>query len=178
MADFDWKALLKTVAPTVATALGGPLAGLAVSTIGKALGMDDATQETISARLQGATPADLLALKKADQDFQAHMKELDIGLESLQITTAAGDTKSAREREIAVKDGIPGVLAMLVTAGFFGVLLWMLKYGVPKDGGSEALLVMLGALGAAWANVVGYYFGSSAQSVKQTAVISKIASSP
>ncbi len=171
---FDFMGLLKTVAPAVATAMGGPLAGLAVQTIGKALGIDEPTQEAISARLQGATPADLLALKKADQDFQAHMKELDIELEKVQL----GDVASAREREIAVKDWIPGVLAVVITFGFFSILLWLLKYGVSKDGGGEALLVLLGALGAAWASVCNYYFGSSAQQAKQSAVISKIASSP
>ena len=29
--DFDWKSVVGTVAPTIATALGGPLAGVAVS---------------------------------------------------------------------------------------------------------------------------------------------------
>lgn len=171
MASFDLVGILKTVAPMLATAIGGPLGGVAVSAIGSALGMDKATQETVSARLQGATPADLLAIKQAENDFTAKMKELDIGLESLQIKTAADDRASARAREIAVKDWIPGVLAILVTAGFFSVLTWMLRYGVPKEGGSEALLVMLGALGAAWASIVAYYFGSSSESSKKNAVI-------
>ena len=34
----DWKSIIGVVAPTLATALGGPLAGLAVETLGKALG--------------------------------------------------------------------------------------------------------------------------------------------
>lgn len=176
---FDLQGLLKTVAPALATALLGPLGGIAVAAIGKAVGMDEATQETLSARLQGATAEDLLALKKAEQEFQTHLKELDIQLETIQIQADVSDRKSAREREIAVKDWIPGMLAMLVTGGFFGVLLWMLKYGIPKDGGgSEALLVMLGALGTAWGAVISYFFGSSAQQVKQAAVLNKIASSP
>lgn len=173
---FDIQGLLKTVAPGLATALLGPLGGMAVAAIGKAVGLDDATQESLSARLQGATPADLLAIKKAEQDFQAHMKELDIQIETIKIQSDVNDRASAREREIAVKDAIPAVLAVLVTVGFFSVLGWMMKYGVPKDGGSEALLVMLGALGAAWASIVAYYFGSSSQQVKQSAVINKIAS--
>jgi hypothetical protein len=35
----DW---LKQIAPTIATALGGPLAGMAVSAISKAIGVDEA----------------------------------------------------------------------------------------------------------------------------------------
>ena len=34
----DW---LKQIAPTIATALGGPLAGMAVSAISKAIGVDE-----------------------------------------------------------------------------------------------------------------------------------------
>ena len=42
----DW---LKTIAPTVATALGGPLAGMAVSAIAKAIGCSpDEVQDVIS----------------------------------------------------------------------------------------------------------------------------------
>jgi hypothetical protein len=33
----DW---LKTIAPTIATALGGPLAGLAIEAVSKAIGID------------------------------------------------------------------------------------------------------------------------------------------
>ena len=38
---------LKAIAPTAATLLGGPLAGMAVEAIGNALGVSDATKEKI-----------------------------------------------------------------------------------------------------------------------------------
>lgn len=50
----------------------------------------------------------------------------------------------------------------------------MMRYGVPQHGG-DALLVMLGALGTAWASVVVYFFGSSSGSKVKTDALATIA---
>lgn len=170
MSDFDWKKLVGTVAPALATALGGPLAGMAVQALGGALGISEPTEDNVAAKLAGATPADLLALKQADQQFQKDMKALDIDLQKTVLQADAADRASARAREVAVKDWIPGILAMAISLGFFGVLGWMLKFGL-QETGAEALLVMLGSLGTAWISVVSYYFGSSAGSASKEATI-------
>jgi hypothetical protein len=41
MGKLDWRKTLGTVAPAIATALGGPLAGVAVGMAAKALGLGD-----------------------------------------------------------------------------------------------------------------------------------------
>ena len=85
---FDWKATLATVAPGLATALGGPLAGMATKAILGALGMaDGATASDLAAAVQGATPEQMLALKQADQQFAIQMRELDVDVERV----SAGD---------------------------------------------------------------------------------------
>jgi hypothetical protein len=71
---------------------------------------------------------------------------------------------------MAVRDMIPGILAVGVSVGFFGVLAYMLKFGAPQAGG-EALMVMLGALGASWGAVMNYYFGSSKSSADKTQLL-------
>ena len=60
---------------------------------------------------------------------------------------------------IAHRFGV-SLLGIGITFGFFGILGWMLAHGIPHTGG-EALLVMRGALGAAFGAVINYYFGSS-----------------
>jgi len=152
--------LLGQIAPTIATALGGPLAGIAVKTLSNVLlGHENGSEEDVSAAIASASPDQLAALKKIDADFKAHMKELDIDLERI----AAGDRDSARQMQRDTKDWVPKVLAIVITLGFFGILIWMLLNGMPKTG-TEALLMMLGALGTAWTGVVNFYYGSSAGS--------------
>ncbi|CAB4131083.1 hypothetical protein UFOVP122_53 [uncultured Caudovirales phage] len=160
----DLGPLLGQIAPTIATALGGPLAGMAVKTLSNVLlGHENGTEDDVQAALASASPDQLAVLKKIDADFKAHMKELDIDLERI----AAGDRDSARKMQTETKDWVPKLLAIVITLGFFGILVWMLVQGMPQTG-TEALLMMLGALGTAWTGVVNFYYGSSAGSKQKT----------
>jgi hypothetical protein len=156
--------LLNQVAPTLATALGGPMAGLAVKTLSNVLlGHEEGTEDDLGKALGGATPEQLANIKQIDADFKTRMKELDIDLERI----SAGDRDSARKMQMETRDWVPKVLALAITIGFFGILVWMLVNGMPPSG-TEALLMMLGALGTAWTGVVNFYYGSSAGSKAKT----------
>lgn len=156
--------LLGQVAPSIATALGGPLAGVAVRTLSSALfGHEDGTEEQISEAMSNATPDQLAAIKKVDADFKVQMKSLDIDLERI----AAGDRDSARQMQRETRDWTPKALAFFITFGFFGALVWILIFGIPKNG-TEVLLMMLGSLSTSWTGVVQFYYGSSAGSKAKT----------
>jgi len=156
--------LLGQIAPTIATAIGGPVAGMAVKALAGALGLtQDASADDIQTAMMNATPEQLAAIKKVDADFKVQMKELDIDLERI----AAGDRDSARNMQMHTNDWIPRAMAIMVTFGFFGILTWLLTKGVPPTG-SETLIYMLGALGTAWTGIVQFYFGSSAGSKAKT----------
>ena len=161
-------------APTIATALGGPAAGLAVQALGSVFGIEKPTVDNVTEALATGqlTGEQIVQVKNAELAFQAKIKELGIREEEL----AYADTASARQREMVVKDWTPMLLAMLVTAGFFGILGYMLVVGKPNGWGGDALLVMLGALGSAFGNVIAYYFGSSAGSAAKNAAIERMAS--
>jgi hypothetical protein len=156
--------LLGQVAPSIATALGGPLAGVAIKTLSSALfGHEDGTEEQISEAMSNATPDQLAAIKKVDADFKVQMKSLDIDLER----NAAGDRDSARQMQRETRDWTPKALAFFITFGFFGALVWILIFGIPKNG-TEVLLMMLGSLSTSWTGVVQFYYGSSAGSKAKT----------
>jgi hypothetical protein len=156
--------LLGQIAPSIATALGGPLAGIAVKTLSNALlGHESGTEEDVANALQNASPEQLSVIKKIDADFKVRMKELDIDLERI----SAGDRDSARQMQRETRDWTPKVLAFFITFGFFGALVWILIFGIPKTG-TEVLLMMLGSLSTSWTGVVQFYYGSSAGSKAKT----------
>ena len=149
----DWLAKL---VPTIATCLGVPLAGLAVTAVSKALGInEDKVQDVING---GKLNADQIAsLKQAEIELQRQAQELGLNFEQL----AVQDRASARDLQKETKSFIPPVLSILVTIGFFGILGGLMSGKIMT---SDALMLMLGSLGTAWTGIIAFYFGSSASS--------------
>jgi hypothetical protein len=170
--SWDWKRLLAQVAPAIGTAIGGPFGALAGTAIKAVLGLsEDADEAAMAQALAKATPDQLLALKEADNKFRLSMEQIGVDLAKID----ADDRASARQREAAVRDWIPGTLAIGVTLGFFG-LLTSIMFKSPPTESKDLLNIMLGALGAAWASIVSYYFGSSAGAARKDAMLAKAGS--
>jgi hypothetical protein len=158
----DW---LKTIAPTIATALGGPLAGMAVSAVAKAIGCEpDEVQDVISSGKLTAEQVASIQLAELELKKQAQSMNLDFA------KLIAEDKKSARDMQIATKSWIPALLAVFVTLGFFGILLGLMTEHFKT---SDALMLMLGSLATAWTGVMAFYFGSSASSQAKTELLAK-----
>ena len=163
--------LIRQVAPTIATALGGPMAGFATRTISEALlGKEDASPDELAVALSSATPEQLARLREVDANFKVSMKKLDIDLAQID----ASDRNSARQREVALKDRTPMILAGVVCLGFFGTLIGLLLYGLPPRG-QDAVLILLGALSAAFTAIVNYYYGASSGSKAKEQIIDQMA---
>jgi len=157
---------LKQIAPTIATAMGGPLAGMAVSAISKAIGVEpEKVGDMISNNK--LTAEQIAQVKIAEIELQKQANELGLNFEKL----AVDDRKSAREMQAATRSIVPPALAAIVTVGFFGILVMMLLGKV--DSNNPAILMMLGSLGTAWTGIIAYYFGSSAGSQAKTDLLSK-----
>lgn len=168
MADIlgDALGIVKAVAPVLASALGGPLAGLAVNAIAGALDRAGAAPAEISKAITAAAPEDLLKLKAADQTFAAQMRQLDIQLE----TVNAGDRASARTRQIEMHDSTPAYLAYVLTAGFFALIGTMTFHPLPQEN-IQLINILLGSLGTAWVGAMVYFFGSSSGSRSKDAAL-------
>lgn len=161
----DW---LAKIVPTVATALGSPLAGMAAEFVAKKMGLESSDVEAVNKALQGnkLTSDQIAKLQEAELELKAKAMEMGIRFEDL----AVKDRSDARAMQVATKSIIPGTLAFVVTVGFFGIL-WMLMTGEAVK--SDALMLMLGSLGTAWGSCISYYFGSSSSSQSKDQMIYK-----
>lgn len=173
MSDFDWKSIVRAVAPTLATALGGPLAGSAIAILGeKLLGKADATELEVAEMVMAGQPETLTQLKKIEADFKLEMERLSINLESLNQQ----DRADARDREIKTNDVMPKLLAGFLVLGFFGVLYSVATNEIPQNS-ENVWYLLLGILGGAFTQVMNYYFGSSAGSAEKNQIIHRMGSS-
>lgn len=147
---------LEQVAPTLATALLGPLGGLAVSTLSKVLGVDEKNvQETINS---GKLSADQIAqIKLAEIEFEKQAQELGLNFEKL----ATDDRASARNMQVATRSFVPAMLSILVVTAW-GVIQYFLLTHVIATEMREIIIRILGTLDAALMLVLSFYFGSSA----------------
>jgi hypothetical protein len=163
----DW---LKTLAPTAATLLGGPLAGLAVKAIGDAIGLSDATKETITEVLQSGnmTAEQVAAIKHAEHDLKVKLKELDIKVEEI----AAADRASARQMQMSTRSWVPALLSVATVSGFF-ILLGGAASGHFTLTGSDVMMLLLGVLARETASVYQFWLGSSSGSQHKTDMLGK-----
>lgn len=148
----DLKSLLTNIAPTIATALGGPAAGIAVKFLSdKLLGKPNATPEEIAQAINSATPEQLIKLKELDANFAIEMGRQGVDL----YKTEVDDRKDARK----YKDVATDILAFVYISAFFGTIFYFSKAGTLN---SESNLIA--GLRDVLILIFSYYFGSSAGS--------------
>ncbi len=157
---------LKQIAPTAATLLGGPLAGMAVDAIGKAIGLSDATKEQVKDALSSGTlNADqMAAIKQAEADLVLKVKQLDIDMEKVH----AGDRASARDMAAKTGDVLTPRIIALVVFIVWGAVNWKLFNGTISGDMRELVARALGTLDGTLLAGVYYYFDSSSGSKDKT----------
>lgn len=184
------------MAPTLATMLGGPFAGMAVTALEGAFGLKSgAGPQAITDVIAGGgmTPDTLAAVRAADQHHTEIMGQQGIDLVALNAKheetfaqIAAADRDSARQRQIALRDRTPQRLAYMIIGGAFAVTLAQLAAltfwpeamaKVPTQG----WLLIGNITGYLWSEASGassFFFGTTSDSGKKTQALVDIAKEP
>tara|TARA_Y100000385_G_scaffold104889_1_gene108668 strand:+ start:899 stop:1375 length:477 start_codon:yes stop_codon:yes gene_type:complete len=147
------KGLIGTLAPTIGKALGGPLGGAAAQTIAGVLGCKP-DEKSIEKAVQAATPEQLAEIKKAEFDFQARMKELDVDVFKLETE----DIQNARSTFKG--DWTPKFIAVACVF-FFGGYIALVTLQDPAANDDGIVNLVLGYLGGIVSSIISFYYGAS-----------------
>lgn len=168
----DFTKVLATVAPWIGTALGGPLGGMAVEAAANALGLSDKTVDAVKGALSGATPEQMLALKKADHDFSLQMQALGFKQITDLEAIAAGDRASARDMQKSTQSVVPALLTWIIVGSFATVLTLLFIRVVPQEN-RDIIVYMVGQLSGFTAAAVAFWLGTTRESAKKTELLAK-----
>lgn len=160
---------LEKIAPTIATALLGPLGGVAVSALGNLFGVSEPTQQKIADAIQSGqiTPDQLSKLKELELQYQNEEKERGFKYAEL----AVKDVDSARNREIQTKDNTNKILAFTIVGAFIAMVgATLLGYAKVE---SVLAGTLVGYLSAKAEQVLAYYFGSNRDSHRKTELLAQ-----
>lgn len=141
---------LKEYAPGIATALGGPLAGVAVSALAGKLGVED-TLEAVQEAVQ-----------------KPENRERIMELEQEKFKSILADKQSARDREVKISNSgaswlaknIVPLLAVIVVCSWVGIQYAMINIEIQQSM-RELVARVLGTLDGALMLVLAYFFGAS-----------------
>ena len=148
----DLITMVSKFAPAIGTALGGPLGGLAVSTLAQHFNVEDEVEAVTKAI-------------KADPESAIKLQQL----ENEKFKAILADKDSARNREatIATSDKAPLInklispaLALIVVGAWVGIQFILINTTVPQEM-RELVARELGTLDGALMVILSYYFGAS-----------------
>ena len=151
--------VLKTLAPTVASVLGGPLAGMAVTALGGIFGMSDATQDKLADVIANGqmTPEQVAAIKELELRFQNDEKERGFRYAELEFK----DRDSARQMQVATRSVTPEALSWLIVGATLAMECYVLTQGIPPALPDIVAGRILGTLELAFGTVMAFWLGSS-----------------
>lgn len=168
----DWIGTIKAVAPTVANALGGPLAGAAVAALGDILGASDSTQDTIKQIVTNGqmTAEQIGKIRELELKYQADEKERGFRYAEL----AFKDRDSARQANVS--GGTLKMLfwlSLLLLAVTLGSEVVVLFYGYPKTLPEIIVGRVLGLLDSVALLVLSFWYGTTSSSQQKNELLAQ-----
>lgn len=180
----DWSALVPLVAsaaPTIGGLLGGliPFPGGAIlgqvagKVLAEALGVP-ATPEAVKGAIDTGDPSIIQAkLSEAESKMQAEVEKHKADLAD--VADARSTSLEYAKAGSMIAWG-PVIISVLVTVGFIGCVFALMILHIDFSNTSgQAFLILTGVLSQAFAQVTGYWLGSSAGSVDKSAQIAALA---
>lgn len=164
--------ILENVAPTIATMIGGPLAGQGIAALEKLFGLNPTgDKEAVLKAVAGATPEQLIEMKKLDNDLKGRFLDAGITLEKLDQE----DRASARSMQVATRSVVPAILSgaiCLMAAVTAGIVL------AGKTNTTDTLAAgltgtVIGYIFSELKQVTTYWFGSSRGSESKNEMLSR-----
>jgi hypothetical protein len=153
-----WQSIVKSIAPIIGSALGGPMAGSAIKALSTALlGNDSATEQELERLIVNANPDQLLKIKQSDADFKLKMAELGVDVFKLEVA----DRDSARTHHN--DSPMPAVLCLLLTAMVSAGSYALIVATIPPANAS-ILYMVFGQVLTAWAASIAYWVGTTKSS--------------
>jgi hypothetical protein len=175
------KSAIGTSAPTLAGLLDGPDAAIPIRALAKTLLGD--SEAALPEIVAAAQKSDQLKITAAEQEAQLRLRQsasrslLDlVPPDAAAPAPVPADPVPAGQAQVATHDATSKWLAYIVTAAFF-VLIGLLVYfrhGDPTfdPDVKNLLFILLGVVATGWANIIGFYYGSSAGSAQKSQTIS------
>jgi hypothetical protein len=151
--------LLKGIAPTLATAVAGPLGGMAVSALATKFGVSD-TVESVAKAIAG--------------DQQAAQKIAELELEYAKLDAADRDSARKAYATVATSENATKLEKMVVPILALGVvglafcLIGVLMFVDTPNDQQQLVIFALGFITSAAGQVLSFYFGSSQGSKDKT----------
>lgn len=172
----DWKQVIGKLAPTVASALLGPLAGGAVAAIGEIFGISEPTQEKIQSLIESGqmTGEQIAALKMLELRLKAEEQERGFRYADLEVR----DRESARERDaklaLAGKRNVRADLMAGLAVLMICAMVWLVwKDPTLPDDIKGIVTLVLGRFLGYLDNIYNYEFGATRISARQTELLAK-----
>ena len=164
---------LKKIAPTIATALLGPLGGVAVAGLTKILGIEDGTVKDVAKAISEGriTPEQIAEIKALELKYKNDEEERGFKYADL----AFKDRDSARRAN--VEGGVQGrmfwlsVILLVIT---LGCEIMVLFFGYPDDKIPEMVVGrILGLMDAVCMMVLAYHYGTTSNSMVKTSLLAQ-----
>ena len=162
----NWLDTIKKLAPTVASALGGPLSGIAVTAIGELFNIASPTTAKIQEAIENGslTGEQISGIRQLELKLKSEESERGFKYAELEFK----DRDSARNMNIQTGAKTPAVLTWIIVAIVLGLEGMILFNGMPAGVSEIVTGRILGTLDMSLMMVLAFWFGTTYGSGRKT----------